>query len=98
MTMESTSAKGSTVTTNTLVSADKVYGWSNTGGKTIGFIYDKAQLTASSTPVSPSAGSDTGSGAKQDYKMQCKAWTVDESKLQVPTNVTFTSLQGALKR
>lgn len=98
MTMQSTGTSGSTITTNTLVAADKVYGWSNAGAKAIGFVYDKAQLTATSAPASPSSNSDSGSNAKANYTMQCKAWSVDESKLQVPTNVTFTSLQGALKR
>jgi hypothetical protein len=93
MTMKSTGNNDASITTNTLVAADKVYGWTETGGRAIGFVYDKAQLTASSAPASEGSNSDSGSGAKANYKMQCKAWTIDESKLQVPTNVSFTSLR-----
>jgi hypothetical protein len=87
--------RGNSGENNTLILSDKVYTWTISNGQTFGMVMDKAT-------VQSGAGSGTGSGTgagrtststnvNQDFDMQCQSWTVDESVLAVPSNVSFTN-------
>lgn len=92
MTLSLTTEKGNSGQSNTLVTSDKVYSWTATGsGQTIGFVFNKATYTANSNTGSSSSSS---ADPNQTFDMDCHDWTVEESKLSVPGNVTFTSLPG----
>lgn len=90
MTMEVKSAKGNTGTSNTLTTADKAYGWFETGGKKTGFAFDKSTFEnrAGSNQTSSTAGTDPS----KKFTMDCQDWTVDESLFSVPSDVTFITL------
>ncbi len=89
MTLSFKSEQGSTGQSNTLVTGDKVYSWTASGGQTFGFVFDKDKFTADTS------GSGTGSTSadpNQDFSLDCKDWKVEETKLTVPANVNFSSL------
>lgn len=90
MTMDVVTEKGNTGTSNTLITTDKAYSWTTTDGKTVGFAFDKSKLTTntSSTTTQSSATQD----ASKNYSMQCKAWSVDNTKLSPPSDINFATL------
>lgn len=87
MTIDIKTEKGNTGQSNTLVTADKVYSWTTANGQTFGFVADKSKYTSSSSTSSASSADPN-----QKFDMNCQAWTIDESKLTVPSNVNFTAL------
>jgi uncharacterized protein YxeA len=91
MTIEVKTEKGNTGKSNTLVLSDKVYGWTETEGKAIGFTYDKSTLTNGSGNSSSGSNVDPS----QKFDLNCEDWSVDESTLAVPTNVNFMTLPTA---
>lgn len=91
MTLSVNTAQGNTGQSNTLVTSDKVYSWTTTGGQNFGFVFNKSTYTANQ---SSSSSSSTSADPNQNFKLDCHSWTVDESKLSVPANINFTSLPG----
>lgn len=84
--------KGNTGKSNTLVLADKVYGWTETNGKTIGFSYDKATFTnKTASTTNPGSGSSSVD-PNQKFDLRCEKWSVDEAMLTVPSTVNFVTL------
>lgn len=99
MQIEVQTAKGNTGKSNTLVLSDKVYGWMETGEKSVGFVYDKAKLTqqtqnAQNNPSQTSTNTDPN----QSFDLQCDSWSVDEAMLSVPKNVNFTAMPAIAPR
>ena len=93
MTIEVTTSKGTTSTSNTLVLTDKVYGWTKTDKGSVGFVYDKSALTSkTNTTNSSSSSSNSTANPDKDFKLSCQSWNVDESLFVLPTDVHFTSL------
>ena len=78
-------------TSNTIVTADKAYGWFETAGKTTGFVYDKAKLEKATSNV---RGATSGPDVNQNFSVNCSDWSVDESMLTPPTNVNFQTIPG----
>lgn len=88
MTIDVKTTKGNSGTINTLLLNDKVYGWTETDGKTVGFIYNKSTLTSGKG----SNGNSNAADPNQKFELKCSSWTVDEAKLSVPSNVNFMSM------
>lgn len=76
--------------TNVLVLSDKVYGWTNAGGSTTGFILNKAELQKVASTNGQTASS--ASSANKDFALKCSVWSVDTAQLTVPTNINFREL------
>lgn len=95
MNMEVVTTEGNKASTNTLVTADKVYGWTDTGGHSMGFIYDRSSLETNLDSAQSSSNSGSSSSTadpNKDYKLKCVSWTVDEATLAVPSDVMFTTI------
>lgn len=89
MTMKVETSSGKTLTTNTLLLSDKVYGWTGSTG----FVYKKSTLESGQSQSSSSSGSSsTTADPSKNYSLKCAGWTVDESMLTVPSDVNFTSI------
>lgn len=88
MTVDVKTAKGNTGQVNTLLLNDKVYGWTETDGKTVGFVYSKSTITSGKGSSASSSGVDPN----QKFELKCSSWNVDEAKLSVPSNVNFMSM------
>lgn len=95
MTVDIKTEKDNTGKTSTLLLSDKVYGWTETKGKTIGFIYDKSKFTSGSSSNTSATGPNNVDPNKQ-FKLSCSGWNVDESVLTVPQDVNFTSLPATV--
>jgi len=91
MTIDLQTEKGNTGKSNTLLLNEKIYGWMDTNGKTVGFVYNKSTLTSGSSNTASSGSVDPN----QKFSLKCTDWTIDESKFVVPSNVNFMSLPGA---
>lgn len=91
MTVEVKTAQGNTGKSNTLLQADKVYGWTESDGQTVGFVYDKAKFTSGSTNPN-SSGTNSNVDPNTKFNLSCNNWTVDETMLSVPRNINFMSL------
>ena len=89
MTLSVSTEQGNTGETNTLVTTDKAYTWFTSDGQTMGFMYDKTTFEANSG--SNQTSSSSGTDPNQNFTMNCKSWTVDESVLTAPSDVNFTS-------
>ena len=97
MTLAVTTSEGKTLTSNTLLSGDKVYSWTTTNGQTIGFVADKSIYTtpkSTATTTQPSSVTQD-SEASKSYKVKCVGWSVDQAMLTPPTNVTFQTLPSS---
>lgn len=88
MTMDLVTEKGNTGKSNTLITTDKAYNWTTTNGSSIGFVFDKEKLTANNSQTSNTTSSD----ANKNFTMNCENWTVDNSKLNAPSDVNFSAL------
>lgn len=88
MTMDLVTEKGNTGKSNTLITSDKAYSWTTTNGTSIGFVFDKEKLTANTSQTSNTTSSD----ANKNFSMNCEDWTVDNSKLNAPSDVNFSTL------
>ncbi len=84
--------KGNTGESNVLSLNDDVYAWTVSNGQTFGFKSTKAAYTAPTSASTPTTQSTGASDPNANFDMDCKDWSVDESVLSVPSNVTFTSL------
>ena len=82
--------QGSLGDSNLLVVNDKVYGWTVSNGKSVGFVFDKAKLTSGSDTAQTSSSVDPN----QTFNLNCESWVVDETILTVPTDINFMSLPG----
>ncbi len=91
MTTEVTTERGNVGQSNTLITADKAYSWTTTDGRSFGFILDKEKLNSGNTSSSANSGSQD---AGKNFSMDCKGWSVDETKLAPPKDITFSALPG----
>ena len=91
MEIDLVSDKGNIGKSHTLVTSDKAYSWTETGGQTFGLVFDKAQLESANSTAA-TTGQTSASNTKQNFDMECKAWFVDEAKLTVPTGINFQAL------
>ncbi len=93
MTINGTTEQGNSGVSNILTTADKSYSWTDSEGRTIGIMFDNAQLQSGTQ----AAQSNQAAGnINQDFDMDCKDWDVDESKLTPPTNINFQSLPTSI--
>ena len=90
MKMNIKTAEGNLGDSNLLVLNDKVYGWTVSNGKSVGFVFDKAKLTSGADTSQASTSVDPN----QSFNLNCETWVVDESILTVPTDINFMSLPG----
>ncbi len=85
---------GQPVNSNILMLSDRVYSWSTTDGKTFGIVFDRASLE-SHTDNMNSTQHQVGEELSKSYDIDCTSWSVDETLLVVPTNITFTALPAS---
>jgi hypothetical protein len=77
---------------NQVIKDGMSYSWLQSGGKTIGF---KVKVDASSTAAaSATSGSTSGPDLNSKFDMKCQAWNVDQSQLQVPSDINFIEANG----
>lgn len=88
MVTDVTTTDGQKMTTNALVTADKVYSW--TGA--MGFVTDKSASESQPSSGTTSNAPSTNNSPDTRYSLKCDNWTVDEAMLTVPSNVTFSAM------
>ncbi len=91
MQMSVETSKGNSGESSVLLNADKVYSWTTSNGKTVGFVFNKSTFEKQGTTTSPSTSS-TSVDPSQKFDLKCTAWSVDEAILTVPSNVNFMSM------
>lgn len=92
MKMDLETERGNSGENNTLILSDKVYTWTISNGQTFGMTMDKSTMQNGGAGSGTDAGrTSTSTNANQSFDMQCQNWTVDESMLTVPSNVSFTN-------
>lgn len=89
ITLELTTDRGNSGTSNTLITADKAYSWTVTDGGSFGLVFDKSAIQSTGSPATSSTAA-----AGKDFSMKCKGWKVDETKLTVPSDVKFSEIPG----
>lgn len=89
MMLDLVTERGNTGQSNTLVLSEKTYSWTKTDGGSFGMVFDTKTIQPNSTG-SPTNGSTQTAG--KNFSMKCKNWSVDESILTVPSDVTFSAL------
>lgn len=81
--------RGNTGQSNTLVLAEKTYAWTKTDSGSFGTVFDTKTIQPNSSGSPTTSNTQT---AGKNFSLKCKDWTVDESMLIVPSDVTFTAL------
>ncbi len=90
LTMDLTTEQGNVGQSNTLTTTDKVYSWTKTDSQSVGFVFDASTLESNTS--TPGTSSSQTQNASKDFSLKCKSWTVDETVLAVPSDVTFSTL------
>jgi uncharacterized protein YxeA len=88
ITLDVATEKGNTGESNTLVLSEKSYSWTKTDSGTFGLAFNTSDIKTDSQ----SSNTSTQQSADKNFSMKCKSWSVEESVLTVPSDVTFTSL------
>lgn len=90
MEMNLTTSKGNTGTSNQIIKDEKVYSWFDTGSHTIGMVMDVKQIEEKQQ----TGESTTGPAPNESFSVNCKDWTVDDTKFEVPASVNFIDPQS----
>lgn len=86
--------EGNSGTFNTLMTEKSVYSWSTDAEQEFGIMYDKDSLKTSSS--SSDSTENTKPNPDQKFSMDCKSWTVDETKLTPPKGINFMSFPASI--
>lgn len=88
LTINTTSTSGEQGESNTLLKDGKVYSWTNYSGQMMGFV-----MPMNSAPAPDSGTGDASTNSNNtNFNVTCKSWTVDSSKLTIPSDIQFQSL------
>jgi hypothetical protein len=80
--------EGVAIEGNAIYKDDTVYSWIKAGGTTIGFKFDKAELESMAKDMTAEQ-KQQAEQIRQQMIFNCKPWTPDESKFDLPSGVDF---------
>lgn len=86
--MISGSSSGMAIDGNAIYKDGEVYSWISVAGTTMGFKFDKAELESMNESMTAEQ-KQQAEQIRSEMIFNCKPWTPDESKFELPTGVEF---------
>lgn len=94
-----TTVAGSTTTKSHMVQdGDYAYIWTDGATEGSKMNIKAMQESAGNASSSGQSAQDVTADIDREVDMKCSAWNVDNSKFEVPTNVTFTDLSAMMEK
>ena len=91
-----------TMTSSTISDGEWLYSWSSAIQQGMKMKLDQFADEDITNPDSPVSNENTDQtpldGLKQDYEYDCDSWSVDSSKFDVPSDITFVDYSETLKQ